>query len=90
MAKGKKAKQIGTGVAIGAAIVGGIIAYKNRKKIKSSAKNSVRDAKIKASTKKYNALRWKDKRVWDMWEGLESFGNTRKLKSTSVRDIAWG
>ena len=90
MGKQKKAKQIGAGVAIGAAIVGGLIAYKNRKKIKSSTDKSVQNVRINVDKKKYNALRWKDRKIWDFWGKIEDFGNDRKLKSTSIRDIAWG
>tara|TARA_R100000353_G_C6352851_1_gene153776 strand:+ start:102 stop:374 length:273 start_codon:yes stop_codon:yes gene_type:complete len=90
MAKVEKAKQIGTGLAVGAAIVGGIIAYRNRKKISKAAKKSTNNAKISLYNKKENALHWKDRKVWDAWQKVEDFGNTRKLKSTSVRDIAWG
>lgn len=86
----KKKTRTTIGVAIGAAIVGGLIAYKNRKKIKSSTDKSVRNVKIKVDNKKFDALRWKDQKIWNFWEKIEDIGNDRKLKSTSIRDIAWG
>ena len=86
----KKKTRTTIGVAIGAAIVGGLIAYKNRKKIKSSTNKSVRNVKIKVDNKKFDALRWKDQKIWNFWEKIEDIGNDRKLKSTSIRDIAWG
>ena len=62
----------------------------HRKKIKSSTDKSVRNVKIKVDNKKFNALRWKDQKIWNFWEKIEDIGNDRKLKSTSIRDIAWG
>tara|TARA_B100000470_G_C19753174_1_gene374792 strand:- start:952 stop:1191 length:240 start_codon:yes stop_codon:yes gene_type:complete len=79
MEKRKKVKTVGAGVVIGAAILGGIVAYRNRKAIKRK-KDRTQD----------NITQWKNLKVRSALDTAENVIKDLRYSTITEKDIAWG
>ena len=79
MEKGRKAKKVGAGVAIGAAIIGGIVAYRNRKALKRK-KDKTQD----------NIIQWKNDKMRTALDKAENVIEDLRYSTITEKDIAWG
>ena len=79
MEKGRKAKAVGAGVIIGAAILGGIAAYRNRKALKRK-KDKAQDS----------ITQWKTDKVRSALDKAENVIEDLRISTITEKDIAWG
>ena len=79
MEKDRTVKTVGAGVVVGAAIIGGILAYKKRKTIKRK-KDKTQD----------NIVQWKNDKMRTALDKAENVIQDLRYSTITEKDIAWG
>jgi len=79
MEKRKAVRTVGAGVVIGAAILGGIAAYKNRKALKRKKDQTTN-----------NIVDWKNNRLNNALDKAENVIKDLRYSTITEKDIAWG